>query len=127
VPCSQQRTRSAFSFWTRGCRISIVQVAPQRDTGDLERAADLLDGVAGIGVKGARSRNLHSVERPPLPSLPATGARHYQSRLHPLANQVALERGQCAKDMKDQLPSARRRTNALGQTLEANALRLQRC
>ena len=72
-----------------------------------------------------RLSDLLGVEHASAPADSTPGACGGQTSLGALADEVTLELGECAKNLEDQLPRTRRRIDALGQALEANAACLQ--
>src|SRR5258706_8418751 len=100
----------------RGIR-RVLQGAPQGGARDLEHPADVLDGIALVGVEGARWGDPGGAKHASAAPDPATCARGRRSRLGALADEVALELGECAKAMEEQLACAGRGVDALGQAL----------
>src|SRR5258708_18421494 len=100
--------------------LRLSYIAPQGSTRDLEGPANILDGVALLRIQRARLGDLFGIKCASAPANASAGTRGRQSCLGTFANEIALELSERPEDVEDQLPRARRRIDAFGQTLEAN-------
>src|SRR5690348_4069062 len=118
--------RSARSAMISGCVDSVDglrgagrDVAIEGLARDVQRAADILDGVVRIVVERLGHGHLLLVQEAPAPADASPGASRGESRARALANQVALELGESPEDVEDQLARWAGGVDALGQAAEA--------
>lgn len=78
-----------------------------------------------VGIERARLRDLLGIQHSPTPANTAPAARGGQACLGSFADEIALELGERAENMKDQLSRTGRRIDALGQAFEADASGLE--
>src|SRR4051812_19351379 len=88
----------------------------------MERLANVPNGRGFIGIELFHQSDLFRGEGFSPAALASPGPGSGKSCLGALADDVALELGKGAKDIKDELPAAGRGVDLLGEALEADAL-----
>src|SRR6516165_10803931 len=87
-----------FLAWSMG-----RDVAVQRCARDAERLTDVVDRVALVGIEPLSHRCFADIELLRPTTLTTASTRRGKACLRPFSDQIALELGQGAEDMEDEL------------------------